>query len=118
MVNNARLRAHFCLNHKVVVYVPATIDVNHEIDNTKQVHETAALLSRLFGGATSADCKGFWMSNTEGLVKESTTMVFAYAGETELKNGIDEVLDFCEKLKKEMNQEAIGLEVDDQMFFI
>ena len=118
MLQNSRLKAKFSLNHKVAVYVPATININETIDNTKQVEEAATLLSNLFGGATSSPVNGYWVSDTAGLVKEKTVMVFAFADETSLKNGIDEVIDFAEKIKLEMNQDAVALEIDNEMFFI
>ena len=96
------------LSHKITVYVPATInDANgsHPIDNTAYVDRTAALLSDTFGGATCTDCIGYWMSSERGLEKEETKMVFAY-------------VELCEALKSELNQSAIALEIDNQMFFI
>lgn len=108
----------FILNHKLTVYVPATAGVNKPIDNTKQVNQTAELLSRCFGGATSTPAVGFWVSDKEGLVKENTTLVFAYADEASLTAHFDEVIEWCEHLKAEMEQEAIALELDNKMAFI
>ena len=45
-------------------------------------------------------------------------MVFAYAGEEDLKKNLDKVIDFCEGLKIEMSQDAIALELNGEMFFI
>ena len=117
MMNN-RLKAMFSLKSKVTVYIPATVDVDKEINNTEYVNRAATLLSECFGGATSTDALGYWVSNTSGLVKEHTTMVFAYAGEEDLKKNLDHVIDFCEMLKDEMKQEAIAMELNGEMFFI
>ena len=106
---NARLKNVFSLSSKVTVYVPATIDIDKEIDNKE---------SDCFGGATSTDALGYWTSPTAGLVKEKTTMVFAYASERDLRNKLDQVIDLCEDLKKEMTQDAIALEINGEMFFI
>lgn len=38
------------LKSKITVYVPATVDINKEIDNTAQVERVARLLSECFGG--------------------------------------------------------------------
>ena len=118
MIKNARLEKLFVLSHKVTVYVPATMnDENgaHEIDNTKYVDDMAHTLANLFGGATSTDAIGYWVSDARGLEKEKTRMVFAYA---ESLDNIDVVIDKCEALKTELNQDAIALEIDGQMFFI
>lgn len=115
---NARLKNVFSLSSKVTVYVPATIDIDKEIDNKEFVDRAATLLSDCFGGATSTDALGYWTSPTAGLVKERTTMVFAYASEKDLRNKLDQVIDLCEDLKKEMTQDAIALEINGEMFFI
>ena len=106
------------LRHKVTVYVPATVDVDKAVDNSAQVDAAAALLSGLFGGATSSPAVGYWLTASGQLVKENTTIVFAFAAEEALESGIDKVVDFCDNLKAEMAQEAIALEVDGTMYFI
>lgn len=85
------------------------MNINEAIDNSKFVDAAATLLSDCFGGATSTEALGYWVSDTAGLVKENTTMVFAYAGK---------VIDFCESLKIEMSQDAVALELNGEMFFI
>lgn len=106
MTANNRLKAMFSLKSKITVYIPAT------------VNKAATLLSECFGGATSTEALGYWVSDTAGLVKENTTMVFAYAGEDDLKKNLDKVIDFCENLKIEMSQDAVALELNGEMFFI
>lgn len=118
MTTNARLKNMFSLRSKITVYIPATVSINKEIDNTEYVNRAATLLSECFGGATSTEALGYWTSPTAGLVKENTTMVFAYAGEEDLKKNLDKVIDFCEGLKIEMSQDAIALELNGEMFFI
>lgn len=115
---NARLKNMFSLKSKITVYIPATVDINKKINNKEYVDRAATLLSDCFGGATSTDALGYWTSPTAGLVKEKTTMVFAYAGENELKENLDKVIDFCENLKVEMAQDAVALELNGEMFFI
>lgn len=117
-MKNARLKNMFSLRSKITVYVPATININKEIDNTEYVNQAATLLSDCFGGATSTEALGYWTSPTAGLVKEKTTMVFAYAAEEDLRNNLDKVIDFCEGLKEEMKQDAVALELNGEMFFI
>lgn len=106
------------LRHKITIYVPATVDVDKAADNAAQVDAVAALLSGLFGGATSSPAVGYWLTGGGKLVRENTTIVFAFAAEEALENGVDKVVDFCNDLKAEMAQEAIALEVDGSMYFI
>ena len=118
MIKNAKLQNVFKLSSKVVVYIPSTTDINTEIDNTDHVNDCASLLSDCFGGATSTQALGYWVSNTAGLVKEKTTMVFAYASESDLNTKIDALIDYCESLNAELKQDAIALEINGEMYFI
>ena len=118
MIKNAKLQNMFKLSSKVTVYIPSTTDINKQIDNTEYINQCASLLSECFGGATSTPALGYWMSNTVGLVKENTTMVFAYASDTDLQANIEKIIDFCENLKTELSQDAIALEINGEMYFI
>lgn len=117
-MKNSKLQNLFKLSSKITVIVPSTININEEIDNTKQVDKVATLLSNLFGGATASQTLGYWNSPSVGLVKEKSVTVFAYCKELDLNNNIDKVIDLCEELKKEMKQDAIALEINGEMYFI
>jgi hypothetical protein len=118
MLNNKKLKNCFKLSSKITLYVPATVNTNQNIDNSEFVDKAATLFSECFGGSTSTPALGYWMSNTEGLVKEKTTIVFAYCSDSDLQKNIDEVIEFCESLKTEMSQESIALEINGEMYFI
>lgn len=118
MVKNSKLQNLFKLSSKVTVIVPATININEEIDNTPYVDRVATLMSECFGGATATHTLGYWTSPTAGLVKEKSTTVFAYCSESDLQSKIDKVIELCEVLKEEMKQDAIALEINGEMYFI
>lgn len=111
------LKNLFVLSKKVTIYVPSTVNVNQQIDNTAYVNSTAELLSNLFGGATSSQAVGYWVSDTTGLVKENTTIVFAFAKELSDK-AISKIIEHCETMKRELTQDAIALEIDSKMYFV
>ena len=113
-----RLKHAFKLSSKITLYVPATKETNKEINNTEYVEQAGKLFCECFGGSTSTPALGYWLSNTAGLIKEKTTLVFAYCKEKDLKKYIDKVIDFCENLKTELKQEAIALEINGEMYFI
>ena len=106
------------LNHKVTIYIPGTNGVSTEADNSAHVEATAVLLSNCFGGATSTEAVGYWVSDAEGLVKEHPVLVYAYAKEEDFVKNIDIIIDYCYQLKNELKQEAISLEIDNQLYFI
>lgn len=113
-----RLQNLFKLGSKVTVYVPSTVEVDKQIDNEKYVKAVAEKLSVWFGGATSTPARGYWVSTSVGLVKEDTTIVFAYTDTENLQNCIDRLVDLCEWLKAEMSQESVALEINGEMYFI
>ena len=117
-MDNKKLKNCFKLSSKITVYIPSTTDINKEIDNTEYVNKTATLLSECFGGATSTPALGYWTSPTAGLVKEKTTLVFAYADEKSLNENLDKVVTWCENVKTELSQDAIALELNGEMYFI
>ena len=115
---NAKLKNMFKLSSKITVYIPSTMDINQKADTKKYVDDCAILLSESFGGATSCEALGYWSSPSAGLVKERSTMVFAYCSDADLQAKIESVLDFCEKMKAELNQDAIALEINGEMYFV
>jgi hypothetical protein len=117
-MTNKKLLNAFKLSSKLTVYIPATNNVNEKIDNTEHVNACAKLLSECFGGATSTPALGYWLSSTQGLVKENTTLVFAYCNQSDLETKLDIIVEYCESLKAELSQEAIALELNGEMYFI
>ena len=117
-MTNKRLKNAFKLSSRITLYVPATTNTNQEIDNTEYVDQAASLFSQCFGGSTSTPALGYWLSQHEGLIKEKTTIVFAYCDNNSLEEHLDQVVDFCENLKSELSQEAIALEINGEMYFI
>lgn len=103
---------------RLTVYVPATVNVNEQIDNRIFVDATAKLLSTCFGGATSTHAVGYWQSTNGELVHENTTLVFAYCTQADLQLHIDGIYKHCQQLREQMKQEAIALEVNGEMYLI
>lgn len=118
MIKNSKLQNMIELSSRLTIYIPSTTDINKPIDNKKHVDEAATLLSGFFGGATSTEASGYWLSPSAGLVRERSTMVFAYCHEADLEAHIDEVIDYCDALKQALTQDAIALEVNGKMYFI
>lgn len=117
-MTNKRLENLQALRHRVAIYVPGTNGVNTAADNSEYVRRAAALLSDAFGGATATPARGFWTSESAGLVEERVTIVYAYAGNEALEDKLGAVIEFCEGMKEELKQEAISLELDSALYFI
>ena len=61
---------------------------------------------------------GTWITEKSKLVKEEVTICESYCSGSDLKNSLTDVINYCKELKKELNQEAISLEVNSELYFI
>jgi len=113
-----QLKFKFDLDSRVAIYVPSTNDINKPVDNSQIVLDVIKELSLLFGGATASDAVGGWISANGETVIEKVTIVYSFCNNDSLKNNIEQIIEICERLKKDMSQEAITLEINGQVKFI
>ncbi|UGO50595.1 hypothetical protein PQE68_gp004 [Bacillus phage vB_BanS_Sophrita] len=105
------------LNEDVKIYVPSTVSVSHEVDNSSFVEYVETQLSKLFGGCTTYSANGNYVSNDGKLISEKVNIVQAFT--TELQNEhIEKAIEICEYLKTTMSQECVSLEVKGKLYFI
>lgn len=113
----SRLDSLISLKEQVKVYVPSTFDIDQKIDNSFFVNEVQKRLSNLFGGATSYKADGSWITSDNVLVNENITVIVAFT--SQLDNiAKDEVLTICEWLKNELKQEAVSMELNNELYFV
>lgn len=112
------LKFKFDLDSKVAIYVPSTLNVNEQTDNTAQVMNIIRKLSTLFGGATASDAVGGWVAENGQTVIEKVKIVYSFCTSDQLKQHISTIIEICEELKNEMSQEAITLEINGQVKFV
>lgn len=112
------LKFKFDLNSRFAVYVPSTLNVDEKHNNSQEVDYVMKRMSLLFGGATSTPAKGGWMSEKGNLIIEDVTIVYSYCTTEQAIENFNAVISICNKLKKEMKQEAITLEYNNQIKFI
>lgn len=106
------------LDHRVSIYVPGTQGPATATDNAAQVERVAAEFSRMFGGATAQESTGFWMSDTAGLAREKTTIVYAACTAAQLREHLPDVLELAQQIKAEMQQEALSIQIDEALYII
>lgn len=106
-----------CLKEKISVYVPSTFNVDESIDNSFYVNQVLKEFSEIFGGASAIDADGAWVSNKKGLVIEENKIIYSYTDNLDNEK-IDKVLNICQWLKEEMQQEAISLVINGNFYFI
>lgn len=108
----------FKLDHNIKLYIPSTINIDQTIDNQSIIDNTLKLFSGFFGGATSYDAKGAWLSSVKGLVVERIVIIESYATKDQIDTNLEAVLSYALKIKKELNQEAISLEYDNELYLV
>lgn len=118
MTVNKQLKGLFSLDHNIKIYIPSTANVNEKIDNSKYVTKALQLFGDSFGGATSYDAIGAWVSQEKGLVTEGVKIVESYATREAIEANLSKVITYAQTLKRELTQEAISLEYDNKLYFI
>lgn len=112
------LKFSFDLNCRFGIYVPATKNVNESIDNTEEVIRVIGELSQLFGGATATPAIGGWVTESGETVVEKTTIVYSFCTSEQAADKFADVLNICERIKREYGQEAVTLEYNGQVKFV
>ena len=115
--NKKTLKNLFKLSHKISLYVPTKNKNNEDlsqelIDNMVDI--VASQFSEVNGGATSTQALGYWKTNSGELIKEKVTVVFSYTNV--LEQAIETAIDLGEQLKDMANQDAISLEVNNELY--
>lgn len=106
--------------NQIGIYIPTTSDTNRTVDTSGYVQETMTFLGNLFGGATAtaSEAHGVWNSEEVGLVSETIHIVRTYVTHAELDRYLGDVLEYVERLKDELKQEAMALEVNKKLMLI
>jgi len=104
--------------HSVALYIPTTIDGNQPMDTSEYVTEAKSFMGERFGGATGKLASGVWYSEKLGLVDEVVYHIHSYTTPAQLNQHLDEVVAYIRKLKRELRQEAMALEVNNRLTLI
>jgi len=119
MTNQAKqLKGFFHLSHSIKLYIPSTTSINQEFDNSKLVNEVLTNFSDWFGGATSSQVKGAWTSPTQGLVVENVTLVYSFATSKQIDQQLENVIKLAMQIKKDLSQDSVAIEYDNQLYLI
>lgn len=110
---------NMALTERVAIYVPSTLNIDNNIDNSIYVNEVTSKLCKLFGGATSYNARGSWFSDElNKVITENVTIVYSNCNTAQLENNIFQVWDIANDLKDAMAQECISLEINGDLYFV
>ena len=117
-MESKKLKTLIELSSSVKIYVPSTVHTSHSVDHLPYVDMVLKELSLMFGGSTSFEALGCWASPVAGLIKEHVTVCQSYCTEKQLSENIDSVVEICERIKKEMDQESVALEINNKLYMV
>ena len=104
------------LSHVASIFVPSTVNIDSQIDNTQIVNSILAELSSEFGGASAQDVRGAWLSDTAGLVVENITRIFCYGSDK--GEMLDVFSTLAKRIKVEMSQDSVLIDVDNVGYLV
>lgn len=117
----SRLAKNFNLPLEVAVYVPSTKDADEAISEEEfedRVESVQKYLSDLFGGFSSNDVDGGYMSQEKGLITEEVYKVISFAQRDGFSSKMEKLVVQIKKWAKDWEQESIGLEFEGDLFYI
>ena len=106
---------------EISVYVPSTKDANIPVSKAElnaRVKEVKQYLATLFGGYSSSEILGGYVSTTGELIQEDVVKVISFATKQAYKENEATLIDKIADWSKEWSQEAIGLEIEGDLYYI
>lgn len=111
----------FELEVGLAVYVPSTADVKGSISESEmqgRIHLVKEYLGSTFGGFTSVDTQGGYLSNDKELVEENVVKVTSFATRDTFEKNKKKLVCMIAEWAREWGQEAIGLEMEGNLLYI
>jgi hypothetical protein len=106
---------------QIAVYVPSTKNANEPISQEElqdRVNEVRKYLAEMFGGFSSESLTGGYVSTFKELIKEDIVRVVAYATKEDFAKNKRKLITQISIWAKEWSQEAIGVEFENDLYYI
>lgn len=111
----------FHLPFEIAVYVPSTKDVDKTITATElraRVKEVEKYLAETFGGFTSAEKVGGYLSSKSSVITEKVIPVTSFASMQSFKENKSKLVNKISVWAKKWGQEAIGFEFEGDLYYV
>jgi len=104
--------------YEIKVYVPSTTldQPISESDFKSRIDETQEKLSELFGGFTTVDASGGYLSQQDGVISEPVIVVSSWATVGDYQSKMGDLERFLKQKKDDWGQEVIGFEFENDFF--
>lgn len=114
-------RGAFELPIETATYVPSTDKKSTKISDDEykeRVREVEIYLSKTFGGKSSTEVRGGYQADDGSFIEEDITVVKAFAGRNAFKRNRAKLYKKIRSWGKKWGQEAMGLEIEGDLFYI
>jgi len=111
----------FHLPYELAVYVPSTQDVNKSITASElraRVKEVEKYLAETFGGFTSAEKVGGYLSSKSSIITEKVVPVTAFSSMQDFRANKSKLINKMSLWAKKWGQEAIGFEFEGDLYYV
>jgi antirestriction protein len=111
----------FHLPYELAVYVPSTMNVDKSITATElraRVKEVEKYLAETFGGFTSAEKVGGYLSSKSSVITEKVIPVTAFATNDSFTANKSKLVNKLSVWAKKWGQEAIGFEFEGDLYYV
>jgi len=111
----------FHLPYEIAVYVPSTKDVDKTITATElraRVKEVEKYLAETFGGFTSSEKVGGYLSSKSSIITEKVVPVTAFSSLNDFTANKSKLINKMSVWAKKWGQEAIGFEFEGDLYYV
>ena len=108
----------FAAPYEIKIYVPSTrLDTKiSEAAFQNRIGVTKSFLSHLFGGYTSVQAQGGYLSNDGGVITEPVVVVTGFANPKDYESKLPLLEAFIKSKQKRWGQESLGFEFENDFF--
>lgn len=113
--------------HKVEIFVPSTINLSfngfvhteplHPVFRVQVISRITRTLSEMFGGATQYESIGAWLNDSDLLINEDVTVVYALYRTITLEQ-LTIVKHLANEVKNAFNQDCVLVTIDNEGWLI
>ena len=118
---NPKKRNTFNLPMQIAILVPSTKNVDDKISNSefkKRISLVKKYLAAKFGGFTSVQSVGGFLSDSKKLVEEDAVMVISYATRKDFAKYKTIVMDWVRDRGSDWGQESMGIIIENDLKYI
>lgn len=111
------LHRQLSLTHTVGIFIPSSIDTNQNADTSTQIEAALQFFDNLFGKTANSEAKDIWQ-NSSHPVTEQVVIVRTFVSKQALDSNLDAIIEFAVNLKKDISQEAVAIDIDNQLVLV